>query len=89
MTKTKPQQLAYTERSAAEATSLPSVNVKHAITSGDLPATKSGRRWIILHEDLVTWLRTCKTRGSIPTPVSDADRERLAALNRARKIAAQ
>ena len=77
--------VAYNRASAVSASGLPNHTIDLAIKSGELPVTKSGRRVIILREDLVAWLHRCKARGSIPTPVSDADRERLAALNRARK----
>lgn len=77
--------VSYTRASAAAATGLPGVTIDLAIRTGELPAVKSGRRLIILKEDLIAWLRRCRERGSIPSPISDDDRERLADLNRARK----
>lgn len=81
------EQLAYTEGSAAAAIFVPRQTISAARKSGELRAMKSGRRWIILREDLVSWLKRCRERGEIPTPLSQADRERLATLNCARREA--
>lgn len=80
--------IAYTAASAAEASGLPRCTVDLAIKQGELQATKSGRRLIILREDLLDWLRRCRERGAIPSPISQADRERLAELNRTRRTKA-
>ena len=85
MTESQNQALAYNRASAAAASGVPCQTLDVAIKAGELPSIKSGRRIVILREDLVAWLHRCKARGTIPAPVSDADRERLAALNRARK----
>ena len=82
------EQLAFTEGGLADACGLPRQTVSAARKSGELPAVKSGRRWIITREDAAAWLRRCQLRGGIPSPVSQADRERLAEMNRARKAAA-
>lgn len=76
--------VAFTAGGAAEACGLPRQQIDHAIKVGELPATKSGRRMIVLKEDLLAWLRQCREHGRIPAPISDASREKLAALNRAR-----
>jgi excisionase family DNA binding protein len=84
------QQLAFTRASAMQATGLPGHTIDDAIANGELLATRSGRRLIILREDLVEWLRRCRTKGEIPSRVtSDADKERLAQLNRERKQKAE
>jgi len=88
MIESQQQAVAYNRASAAAASGVPCQTIDKAINDGELTAIKSGRRRIILREDLLAWLRKCKERGSIPTPVSDADRERFAALNKARKQAA-
>ena len=89
MSNTSEQAISYTRAGACVATGLPGATVDLAIASGDLKAIRSGRRLIILAEDLQAWLRRCRERGEIPTPQpSQADRERLAALNRARKTPA-
>lgn len=78
--------LSYTRASACTATGLPGATIDLAIANGELKAIKSGRRYIILAEDLQAWLRRCRDRGGIPSPApSQADRERLADLNRTRK----
>lgn len=79
------ESLAYTAGGAAAACGLPRQSVDHAIKTGELPAMRSGRRYIVLREDVLAWLRRCRDRGEIPVPVNQADRERLAGLNRARK----
>jgi excisionase family DNA binding protein len=79
------EQLSYTEGGASDASGLPRQTICAARKSGELRAMKSGRRWIILREDLLAWLKHCRERGEIPTPISQADRERLAELNRARR----
>ncbi len=83
-----PTPVAYTRAAAAAATNLPGATLDLAIKTGELPAVRSGRRLIILQEDLIAWLRRCRARGAVPTPApSQTDRERLAGLNRARKQA--
>lgn len=79
------QAVAYTAQRAAEASGLPRQTIDAAIKAGELQATKSGRRHIVLAEDLVAWLKRCRERGEIPSPVKPGDRERLAELNRARR----
>ena len=79
------QAIARTAAKAAEACGLPRQTIDAAIKSGDLQATKSGRRYIVLTEDLIAWLRRCRERGEIPSPIKPGDRERLAELNRARR----
>jgi excisionase family DNA binding protein len=79
------EQLAYTEGDAATACGVPRATIREGRRSGKLRAVKSGRRWVILREDLLAWLQHCRERGEIPTPVSAADRERFAALNLARR----
>jgi excisionase family DNA binding protein len=84
-----PQQLAFTRASSAQATGLPLTTIDLAIANHELPATRSGRRLIILREDLIDWLRRGRERGAIaPRPPSQADKERLAELNRARSSSA-
>jgi excisionase family DNA binding protein len=77
--------LSFNEGDLADASGLPRQTIAAARKSGELPATKSGRRWIILREDAEAWLRRCRAQGEIPTPISQADRARLAELNRTRK----
>lgn len=77
--------LAYTRASAAAAAGVPAVTIDVAIESKELTAIRSGRRLVILREDLLNWLKLCKARGSMPSHVTQNDRERLAELNRARK----
>lgn len=79
------ESVAFTAGGAATATGLPRQQIDHAIRTGALPATKSGRRQIVLKEDLLAWLRRCREQGAIPSPTTQADREKLAALNRARR----
>jgi excisionase family DNA binding protein len=89
--KTTPTQpaISYTRSSACAATGLPGATIDLAINTGELKAIKSGRRLVILAEDLQAWLRRCRERGEIPVPrPSGESLERLAALNRARKAAA-
>jgi len=85
MTKEKPQPISFTRGAAVEATGVPGVTIDKAIDDGELIAIRSGRRLIILREDLEAWLRRCRAKGEIPTPISDRDRERLAELNRGRR----
>ena len=78
--------LSYTRAGAVAATGLPGATIDLAIARGELTAVKSGRRMVILAEDLEAWLRRCRERGHVPSPApSQEDRERLAALNRARR----
>lgn len=88
MAKESPEQLSYTGGSAAKATDLPRQTIDAAVKSGELPAVKAGKRFIILRTDLLAWLERCKQRGAFPSFTTDDDRERLAQLNRARKAAA-
>ncbi len=78
--------ISYTRAGAAAATGLPGGTIDLAIAQGELKAIKSGRRLVILREDLEAWLRRCREKGAIPSPTpTQADRERLASLNQARK----
>jgi excisionase family DNA binding protein len=88
MTKSPQEVVAYNRAGASAATGVPAQTLDKAIKDGELPAMTSGRQRIILKADLIAWLLKCKQQGSIPAPVSDADRERFAALNKARKQAA-
>ena len=88
MSESLQQALAYNRATAAAASGIPTHTLDLAIKAGEIPVIKSGRRLIILRDDLVAWLGLCKQRGSIPVPTTDADRERLADLNRARKAKA-
>lgn len=82
----QPPALSYTRGGACNATGLPLTTIDLAIAQGELKAIKSGRRLVIMAEDLQAWLRRCRDRGAIPSPApSAADKERLAALNRARR----
>jgi hypothetical protein len=81
------ESLSFNEGDLAAASGVPRQTIAAARKVGELQAIKSGRRWIILREDALAWLRRCKERGSIPAPVSNTDREKLAALNRARRAA--
>lgn len=76
--------IAFTAARAASACDLPRQTVDHAIRVGDLPAVRSGRRIVVLRDDLIAWLMRCRERGEIPAPISDSDRQRLAELNRRR-----
>lgn len=78
------QNLSYTIHSASGSTGLPPITISEAIKRGELPAIKSGRRYIILADDLRDWLRKAKERGVLPGRIDDAGRERLAELNRSR-----
>jgi len=81
-------EIAYTRAKAAQTCGLPGKTIDEAIRSGELPATKSGRRLIILAEDIQAWLRRCKDRGEIPPrAIDDSDRTRLAACNRGKRKA--
>lgn len=78
--------IALSRREVLEATPLPGQTIDFAIRNGELPAIRSGRRLIILREDLVAWLHKCRARGQIPVPnPSQAERERFVAMNRGRK----
>ena len=79
------QNLSFTLAGATEATGIAYVALKDAIRAKDLPAIRSGRRYIILADDLRAWLEKSKARGVIPSPIDDEGRERLAELNRQRK----
>lgn len=82
-------QQAYTGRTAAETSGQPRQTVDYAIKIGELRATKSGNRFVILREDLLAWLRMCRDRGYFARPgVTQQDRERLASLNRSKRAAA-
>ena len=78
------QNLSYTISAASEGTGIPKVTISDAITRGELPAIKSGRRYIILADDLRAWLLKAKERGNIPGRIDDEGRQRLAELNRSR-----
>lgn len=78
------ESLAFTAGGLAAACDLPRQTVDHAIRSGALTAIKSGRRWLVFREDAIAWLKSCREQGRIPAPISQKDREKLAALNRAR-----
>lgn len=78
------QNLSYTIHSAAESTGLPLITISDAIKRGELQAIKSGRRYIILADDLRDWLLKAKERGNIPGRIDDDGRKRLAELNRSR-----
>jgi hypothetical protein len=82
---TNAEPLSHTEGGLAASTGLPRQTISAARKSGELRAIKSGRRYIILHEDALAWLRKCREKGEIPAPTSEADREKLAELNRARR----
>jgi excisionase family DNA binding protein len=73
--------VSYTQDTAGKRTGLPVQTINAAIRRRELPAIRSGRRYIILHDDLVAWLRQCKERGTIPPPIDAEGRERLAELN--------
>jgi len=77
--------VAFSAAGAAAASDLPRQQIDHAIKIGALRAVKSGRRMIILRDDLLTWLRKCAEQGEIPNPTSSVDREKLAELNRKRR----
>jgi excisionase family DNA binding protein len=80
------ERVAFTRREAIQSSGVPGHTLDQAIDAGELPATRSGRRLIILREDLLHWLRRCRDRGEIPLrSPSEAGRNRLADLNRARK----
>src|SRR5262245_58441815 len=79
---------AFTAQSAATSCELPRQQADHAIKRGELKAMKSGKRWIILREDLLAWLHKCRDKGEIQAPITQRDREMLAALNRSRRTAA-
>ena len=86
MNTTESPAISYTRAGACAATGLPGGTIDLAIAQGELKAIKSGRRLVIMAEDLQAWLRRCRERGEIPSPTpSQADRERLAALNKARR----
>lgn len=79
------QKISFTRNAAIEATGLPGQTIDLAIADGELPVLRSGRRLIIMREDLEAWLRRCRQKGQIPAPITTADRERLAELNRMRR----
>lgn len=83
------QKVGYSVRAAAAASDNPRQVLDYGISIGELRATRSGNRYIILHEDLVAWLRMCRDRGYFARPgVTQKDRQRLAALNRSKRAAA-
>jgi len=57
--------LAYDIAEAAEVARRGETKIKHAIATGALPARKDGKSTIILHDDLVAWLRSLPYR--VPT----------------------
>jgi len=79
------EQLGFTAGGLADSIQSPRRQVDLAIRTGDLKAIRSGRRFIILRQDADDWLRRCRERGEIPTPVTPGDREKFAELNRARR----
>ena len=56
--------LAYTVPRAAELASISRSQVYVEIQAGRLTATKIGGRTVILHEDLITWLRNLPRRST-------------------------
>jgi excisionase family DNA binding protein len=77
--------VAHTRSEAIIVSRVPGHTLDDAIEKGELRATRSGRRLIILREDLLEWLRKCRDRGEIPPRLpTEADRARLAKLNRER-----
>ena len=80
------ERLAYTRGEAIEASGLPGTTLDHAIATGELKVLRSGRRLIIMKDDLLGWMRRHRDQGVIPTKEPSAeDRERLAELNRQRR----
>lgn len=49
--------LGYTRAQAAEATGASLHRIKEAVSTGELPARKIGRQWIITAESLRDWIR--------------------------------
>jgi excisionase family DNA binding protein len=49
--------LSYTRKEAAISTGVSQNCINQAVSTGELPATKKGRNWIILAKDLERWLR--------------------------------
>jgi excisionase family DNA binding protein len=82
------ESLGFSAGNLAKSLDVPRKQVDHAIKTGSLKAIRSGRRWIILKDDALAWLAECRKQGAIPAPVSGADREKLAKLNRARTASA-
>jgi excisionase family DNA binding protein len=82
--------VSYTRSGAIIASGLHGATIEKAIDDGELKAIRSGRRLIILAEDLVAWLRRGRDRGEIATPRPDqAANQRLAEENRKRKAAGE
>lgn len=61
----KDEQLAYDLREAAAATPFSEATIKRAIHATDpdvwpprLPARQAGRKFVVLREDLIAWLRS-------------------------------
>lgn len=48
--------VAYTIQQAARAVGLPANTLRDRVASGELPAVKRCRRWLIRREDLLAWL---------------------------------
>jgi hypothetical protein len=53
--------IAYTSTSAAKATSAKEVDIEAAVRARILPAHEVGNRIVILHDDLVTWIKSKPT----------------------------
>jgi hypothetical protein len=81
------ESLGFTAGSLAASIGVPRQQVDYAIRTGRLRAIKSGRRWIVLKDDALAWLKLCREEGGIPSPVTQADKDKFAALNRARREA--
>lgn len=80
------ERLSYTRAGAIEATGLAPQTIDKAIADGELVALRSGRRLIILADELRDWLKRCRAKGIIPTPKpTQDDNARLAEKNRQRK----
>lgn len=76
------ERLSDTAGGTAEAAGVPRRFVDAAIKDGSLPAFKCGRRYIVLREDALAWLRKLRQAGEIRAPLSQTAREKLAELNR-------
>jgi hypothetical protein len=76
--------ISYPLQVAAAKTGFPQKTLRAAIDRGELSSIRSGRRVIVLHDDLVAWLQKGKAEGTIPGVIDDVGRERLATLNRLR-----
>lgn len=49
--------LSYTIDQAAQAVGLPRNTLRDRVSSGEIPAQMRAGKWLILHEDLIRWLR--------------------------------